>query len=384
MPRLVSLFSLLSIVALSACRSTAPEIKRLSPQYESVQPPAQCRLISVLPGSPADRAGLVVGDQFVTINGKKPENGAAIADMVGQSPTDMTAEVLSVHGSSRTVKAKLNNNPPRLGTVCDLSGWRKAGMSAAGNESITYFEGPYAATFSGIFDKGLAFLRVRLSNHSTQPLPVSYDQFKAEDAQKQPLRVYSPPQVLCLLYGEKGPRLLDRFKAKKVAVDADTVPGSGSSTDPDIACAGLPVVGKMATASVDYVEANAKYIAEESFWSKRLEAGSTADGLIYVQEPTSLPFQVSITVSSQTFQATFGMPQASTENMKQDDLVKILEPAKKGTPMRVTLKKGRVFVGKFSSYDNVEEKAWYSDTASLFNTAGFPLRTIKSIELIDK
>ena len=32
---------------------------------------------------------------------------------------------------------------------------------------------------------------------------------------------------------------------------------------------------------------------------------------------------------------------------------------KRGTPLRVTLKKGKVFIGKFTSYDSVEELAWF-------------------------
>jgi len=59
---------------------------------------------------------------------------------------------------------------------------------------------------------------------------------------------------------------------------------------------------------------------------------------------------------------------------------------KKGTPVRVTLKKDKkVFVGRFTSYDAVEEVAWFdSPSGGLLSATSFPLRTILGVQLVEQ
>ena len=48
------------------------------------------------------------------------------------------------------------------------------------------------------------------------------------------------------------------------------------------------------------------------------------------------------------------------------------------------MRRGRVFVGKFSSYDSINEKVWFDAPGGIFNTVGYPLNTIRSVEPIDQ
>ena len=93
-----------------------------------------------------------------------------LSDMVGAAaPADSDIEVIKKDGTSSHLKIHLNATHPRLGSVCDLAGWEKPGVTAAGNESVTVFDGPFALTASGIIDKGIVFLRVRVTNNLDKP-----------------------------------------------------------------------------------------------------------------------------------------------------------------------------------------------------------------------
>src|SRR5206468_1130005 len=93
------------------------------------------------------------------------------------------------------------------------------------------FEGPFAFTASGIFDKGLAFLRVRVVNNSDHPFNVSPVLFQAMNPEGQVLPLLSPKEVLCFMYGEPGARLLATRLQKKTAVDA--TPSLAATATPD-------------------------------------------------------------------------------------------------------------------------------------------------------
>ena len=370
----------------AACASTTSNVKRLSPEFKNAAPPAQCRLAAVLKNSPAERAGLKVGDRLLKVNGKAPTDAAAAIELLGKAPADTTLDIQAADDASRVVRVTLNAEAPRLGAVCDLTGWSKTGISAAGNQALTLFQGPYSVTLSGIIDdvKGLALLRARIVNHTNDSVHVGPDIFQIKDAGGKDVQVLTPPQAMCLLYGEKGARMLSRQGHPRQALDKDTAPAQEPAVEGAV-CEGIPDAGRLSKARMDYVEANVKAVAEDSLGSALLAPGGTADGLIYVMPPAALPMRISATLPGHVFTLSLGEPRAAAETIPMTNLAAFFETQKRGTPLSVTLKKGRVFVGKFTSYDPIEEVAWFDAKGdSLLNSVSFPLRTIRSVQKIDR
>jgi hypothetical protein len=332
-------------------------------------------------GSPAQKAGLVIGDVVKSVNGVVPADASGFSDLVNKAPEVSNFTVVDSTGISRQIKVDLHATRPRLGAVCDLTGWRKLGITPAGNESLTVFEGPYALTASGIIDKGIVFLRVRVTNNGAIPLQVGPELFTAQDGSSMDLPILSPKQVMCRLYGDKGARLLALKKRRRETPDADTF----SDREPlkDDSCAG--VTGRLSNDDPRYAEANADYIATESLWPAPINPGAVADGLIYLAEPAALPITLTGAWGPYTLTVALGQPRPSELKMKESNLIAFFEAQKRGAPLRLTLRKGRVFVGKFMSYDSVEERVWFDTQRSgVLNSTSFPVLSIRSAESIDQ
>jgi hypothetical protein len=362
------------------CATAPPAVKRLNPIGESAPAPRDCRIVSVFKDSPAYKAGIAVGEVMQSVNGAVPKDASGFADLVNQSQDEASLAVVNSSGAVRLLKVRLRSTRPRLGAVCDLTGLRKLGLTAAGNESLTVFQGPYALTASGIIDKGIVFLRVRVTNNADSPLQVSPELFTAQDGTPKAVPILSPKQVMCMLYGDKGARLLALKKRRRETPDADTF----SDREPlaDDTCAG--VTGRLAGTDPRYAEANAEYIATESLWPATLNPGDVADGLIYLAEPAALPIELRTTIQDRAMRIALGQPRPSEKQMKESDLVQFFETLKRGAPLRLTLRKGRVFVGKFASYDSVEERVWFdTPRAGMLSSTSFPLTSIRSAEPIE-
>ncbi len=371
------------MAALTGCASSAPEIRRLSPISKPTKAPETCQIISVIKDSPASKAGIMVGEVLRSVNGQVPENASLLPDIITAAPEDSDIEIVQQDGQSRHVKVQLNKGRPRLGTVCDLTGWEKPGVTAAGNESVTVFQGPYAMTASGIIDKGIVFLRVRLSNNTDQGLQIGPQIFSAFENTGKALPLLSPKDVMCFLYGDKGAHLLSLKKKRKDTMDAyELLPNV--ITVPEEQC-DRGVTGKLATSDPQYAEANAQYLATESLWPSTYQMGTVADGLIYLKETPNLPITLKAAVQGNSLFAKLGQAQASQKESKHSELVQFFEAQKKGAPLRLTLRKGKVFVGKFNHYDGLEERVWF-DTPSggMLNSTSYSVKNIRYAEALDQ
>jgi hypothetical protein len=371
----------LSVSLLAGCSTTPTEVKRLSPVFSAAKIPVDCQIVSVLKDSPAEKAGILPGDVLKSVNGQVPKDAAAFSDVVGAAPPDSDFEVLKKDGSAQHLKVHLNAARPRLGSVCDLAGWEKPGLTAAGNESITLFDGPFALTVSGIIDKNIVFMRVRLTNNMDKPLEVGPDLFKAADGSGQVLAILSPKEVMCFLYGDKGAHLLILKKQHKETLDAqDNAPTAGFEEH----CEG-GAKGKLSTSDPQYADANAQYLATESLWPATYQPGTVADGLIYFKEPTSLPVTVTVSVEGHTLSAKLSLPVGSDKRMKRSELIQFFQSRKKGDALRLTLKTGRAFVGKLSSYDEVGERAWFDTPSSgALRSTSYSIDYIRNAEPMDQ
>jgi hypothetical protein len=372
-----------SFLIFTGCASQAPEIRRLSPLSKPTQPPASCHIVSVIKDSPAEKVGIQVGEVLKSVNGQVPQDASVLPDIITAAPDDSDVEITQKDGSSRHVRVHLNKSRPRLGTVCDLTGWEKPGVTAAGNESVTVFHGPYAMTASGIIDKGIMFLRVRVSNNTDKPLEVSPKIFSAFDGGSASLPLLSPKDVMCYLYGDKGAHLLTLKKKHKETMDGYTLLTPEATTSED-RC-DISVTGKLATSDSQYAEANAQYVASESLWPATYQMGTVADGLIYLKEPKTLPVTLKAAVDRRSLFVKLGQAQGVDKEIKPSELIQFFRTQKKGTPLRLTLKKGKVFVGKFSSYDTLEERAWF-DTPSggMLNSTSYSISNIRYAEPLDQ
>jgi hypothetical protein len=374
-PRYILLFTLIP-----GATTLRAEVTRLGPIPQPAHAPAVCQIIGVLPDSPAQKAGLHVGDRIESVNGVKPKDATAVADLIGQSGPEADLAVKRTSGGVHHLKVTLNKERPRMGAVCDLTGWRKDSVSGAGNEAVTVFDGPYAVTFSGIIDKGLAFIRVRFSNHSDHLLTITRALFTVADANKNPLVVLSPAEVIYFLHGDGALSLL------KPPAAAGAEPESMTVSETSIVRQAAPThKGKKNWTRTDesYVKANAEYLNKESLWPTTVPPGGTIDGLIYFLEPKALPFTLVAHIDNHNYSASFGKPQPSRGRMSAEQLINFFEAQKKGTPIKLTLKNGKVFVGKYSSYDSINEIVWF-DTPSgvLLTTSSFGLKYIQSAEII--
>jgi hypothetical protein len=377
----VKRFLFLATLFLFGCATAPQEVKRLSPVMESSKIPPQCRVVTVLKGSPAEKAGVGIGDILKSVNGQVPSDAAALTDLVSAAPQDSDFEVLKKDGTTQHLKIQLNAGRPRLGSVCDLAGWEKPGVTAAGNESVSVFAGPFALTVSGIIDKGFVFLRVRLSNNSDHPLDVGPPLFSAADGAGLPLAVLTPKEVMCELYGDKGAHLLALKKKHKETLDAS---GSVSGMETDEGCEG-GLKGRLSTSDPQYAEANAQYVATESLWPATYPPASVADGLIYLKEPSSLPVTLKSTIDGVTLSAQLGRAVGSEKQMKHSELVRFFQAQKRGNALRLTLRKGKVFVGKFSTYDEDEERVWFNTpSGGMLNTTSYSIENIRSAEPLEQ
>jgi hypothetical protein len=223
-------------------------------------------------------------------------------------------------------------------------------------------------------------MRVRLTNHSDQQLSVSRALFSVMDNRRAPQVVLSPAEVMFFMHGEDGVVLLQPPTAAGSAQESNTV--SGTSLVRQVS----PPHKKRedwSRTEEGYVKANAEYLSKESLWPTTLAPGGMVDGLIYFLPPKDLPFTVEARVEGKTFSVAFGLPTPATERMTEDELITFFEAQKKGTPVRLTLKGGKVFVGKYASYDSDNEIVWF-DTPSgvLLTTSSFGLRHIQSAQAI--
>jgi hypothetical protein len=380
-PRLPA-FSFVLLLALSAC-STAPQsmVKHLGPTPEAGVAPKICKIVGVLPNSPATKAGIHTGEVIKSVNGALPADAVAVAELIQNSGSEAALEIADAAGKSRPVKVILNKDKPRLGASCDLTGWRKNSVSAAGNESVTTFQGPFALTASAIIDKDLTFMRVRLSNHSDHPLTVAPDMFAATDGTGAAMKLLSPSEVMYFMHGEDGVPLV----VPPTPANGAPMPVMGVPADSSVRAMARPHKSKEDWSQSDnsFVQANAKYLNKESLWPVVVAPGEFADGLIYMLEPKTLPLKVQAQVETHALAASFGVPVPSTHQMTQDELAAFFEAQKKGTPIRLTLKKGKVFVGRYASYDSINETVWFdTPTGVLLTTSSFGLRTIAYAEAV--
>lgn len=368
-------------VLLVGCASSGPEIRRLNPVAVESKPPAECVLVSVAPGSSAEKAGLRVGDKLLKMNGKAPADAWDAGELVNASPETLQLEVGSSSYTARTLQVPLQKNRPRLGAGCDLSGFRKHGVTAAGNESQTVFQGPYSLTASGIADKGIVFLRLRLTNNSLKEFQLKPDLFTIQDASQRPQVLLTPKEVICDMFGDRGARQLSLKRNKVEGVDFESYAASREEV-----CGNVPVMGNLKNADSSFVESNAEYLARESLWPAPLKPGATADGVIYLRETgIAMPVTIRITIEGHTLEVGLGSRMVVADPIPEKDLEKFFMAQKKKAPLRITLKKdNKVFVGRFSSYDADEEMVWFNTPAGgLLNSTSIPLRNILSAQSVE-
>lgn len=368
---------LLPVVFLSACSPVKSQIKHLSPLSDPTNPPKTCTLVGVLPGSPAQKSGLHVGDTLQRINDKQPTDALDVVELMDRSGPQARVDVLDSSGKAHTLTIALNKDKPRLGASCGLDGWAQKGVSSAGNESLTVYSGPYVLTVSGIFDKGLAFMRVRLSNHSDHDLYVSPELFSAAGSLNSQVTRLSPAEVLFFMHGE------DALPYLKVPGESTTTLKIAADSPARHLNFQKKPKKEWSRTEEEYVQTNANYLSQESLWPQTVKPSQAAEGLIYFVEPPTQPFTVQAKVDTRILQVTFGDPQPAKEQMTQDQLIRFFGGIKKGTAVRLTLKTGKVFSGKYSSYDDLNETVWFdTPSGSLLTTSSFGLRSIAYAEAL--
>ncbi len=105
------------------------------PQVPEVQIPdidnlsGAALIMDVTEGSPADRAGIRVGDLVLAVDGRSLDESYALADAIGEHDPGDTVELTIYRGSrERTVKVTLERHPDRGGETAWLGvGYRTFG-----------------------------------------------------------------------------------------------------------------------------------------------------------------------------------------------------------------------------------------------------------------
>ena len=188
---------------------------------------------------------------------------------------------------------------------------------------------------------------------------------------------------MCFFYGDQGAHLLALKKKHKETLDAqESIPSAEGGADEHCPWG---TKGHLSSSDIHFVEANAQYVATESLWPSTYQPGSVADGLIYLKEPGSLPVTLTAAVEGRTLTAKLGHAQGSEKQMKRSELVRFFESQKKGAGLRLTLRKGQVFVGKFASYDALEVRAWFdTPSSSMLNTTSYSIDYIRNAEPLEQ
>jgi hypothetical protein len=98
-----------------------------------------------------------------------------------------------------------------------------------------------------------------------------------------------------------------------------------------------------------------------------------------------LPVTLTGLVQGRTMIAKLGVPKASEKHMTHSELTHFFEAQKRGASLRLTLKKEKVFVGKFESYDSVDERAWFSTpSGGMLNSTSHSIESIQYAEPLDQ
>jgi hypothetical protein len=326
--------------------------------------PKSCRIVTVAVRSPAEEAGLKTGDVVKKINGVAPKDAAAVADMIQDSGPFADIDIVR-HGRPVTIRAHLRQERPRLGTLCDFTGWRKGGVTEAGNESVTDFEGPYAVTFSGVIDENMLFVRLQTENHSTRTITIAPDFVAAADAEKKPMKALSPGEAMRRMHGDLGKELFQVMQSNAAgAKDNEFTPRKKDLFfNPDYAGA----------------KADADYVAHQSLTAEIVAPEGIAEGVLYYPPPKTLPITVTCHIDAYRFKARLGAPQGSKKPMSFDAIRLVLEKEKEGAPLRITLGNGRIYVGHYSKYDDVNETLWLRAGSE---KSAFPLNHVRAVQVI--
>ncbi len=341
-----------------------PALLRLSAIEETSQLPAQCRVLFIQPYSPAQDAKLQPGHIIERINGVKPTDITQIGSLLLQSPADATIELSHASGATRMAKVHLNDKAPRLGIVCELDGWRRSGLSEAGNSALSVFDGPYALIVSGVVEEDFMFARVRIANHSDQPLTISRELLTAMDGSRKLYMPLPASDVMLRKYGAHGASLIH----DTVGVDVSTEPVRGE-------------MEKTGRANQSYEQMNADYYNKESLLPTTLQPGKMADGLVYFNKPEFFPFTITATIGNRVLHVKLDEPQPSSTLMTRRQLAEFFLAQKKNTVLRLTLKSNKVFVGKFTSFDVDNETVWFVTPAKgLLTTTSYGLSRIMNAQ----
>src|SRR5258706_16426430 len=106
-------YTVLAVLVLAGCASSRTDVKRLSPVIGAEKIPAQCLVVSVVKDSPADKAGIGVGDALKSVNGQVPKDASVLSDIVAAAPQDSNFEVMKKDRTTANVKIRLSSSRPR-------------------------------------------------------------------------------------------------------------------------------------------------------------------------------------------------------------------------------------------------------------------------------
>lgn len=93
-------------------------------------PVATTGIENVLPGYPAEKAGIVAGDKIVAINGQRVENWEELVGLINQMPEENVKVTVMRDGTERQLEMKTVRDENGLGKIgiVPAKGFRKAGL----------------------------------------------------------------------------------------------------------------------------------------------------------------------------------------------------------------------------------------------------------------
>ena len=303
---------------LAGC-APGPRASRLTPSSNGAQPPESCQISSVLPSSPAEVAGLQIGDVILSVDGVKPISAPDTLKLIRNSGSKIKLEISRENAQPFDVAVQLNNQPPRLGIACDLGNTQIAGATPDGLPTIEQANGRINLKAMISIYKGITFMKVTVRNMSDHQIEVTPGTFSAADGNKVPMMPLSPLQVQYRLHGKEGANLLselDQINWIKSMRDAAKENETYLSMDPnniyvDYYSHAPNSENKTTLSRNQHTDAklDAKFLNEESLDAMTVDSISVGNGYVYFPEPMAFPLVVVANIEDHEFTFTFNSPE---------------------------------------------------------------------------
>lgn len=144
--------------------------------------PVSCKITAVTPGSPAQAAGLEVGDEIREIGGRRYAQAAEFLKALNDAPDSLDLTI-GRKGREKKLRIPLAPQSPRLGVRCDIRGVQALVADASAKDLYIVVENQRGVTFMADAESEgkLVLVRLRIQNFTDAAVEVDPRKIMARD-----------------------------------------------------------------------------------------------------------------------------------------------------------------------------------------------------------